>query len=137
MPELLRYLRIVWSAGCGMFVVILCVLWVRSCWWNEMMSSTSANRVVTTIESDSGVIYFIPNTSSDVGLRWHYWWIVAGVSSNLGATIRAPIWSLALLMIAFAAAPWSPWRWRYSLRTLLILITIVAVILGLIAWWVR
>ena len=41
-------------------------------------------------------------------------------------------WLPALLFAAVAAIPWL--RWRFSLRTLLIATTLVAVVLGLIVW---
>jgi hypothetical protein len=46
-----------------------------------------------------------------------------------------PHWFLVLLSAAFATAPWI--RWRFSLRTLLIATTLVAVVLGLIVWAAR
>jgi hypothetical protein len=44
----------------------------------------------------------------------------------------APYWFLILLTAAIAAAPWLRWPKRFSLRTLLIATTLVAVVLGLI-----
>jgi hypothetical protein len=49
--------------------------------------------------------------------------------------VSFPHWFLALLSAAFATAPWL--RWRFSIRTLLIAMTLVAVALGLIAWLSR
>ena len=46
--------------------------------------------------------------------------------------VSFPHWFLVLLSAAFATAPWL--HWRYSLRTLLIATTLVAVVLGLIVW---
>jgi hypothetical protein len=39
---------------------------------------------------------------------------------------------LLLLALGIAAAPW--FTWRFSVRTLLVVMTIVAVILGIIIW---
>jgi hypothetical protein len=41
-----------------------------------------------------------------------------------------PHWVLVLLSAVFAALPWLPWK--FSLRTLLIATTLIAVVLGLI-----
>ena len=46
-----------------------------------------------------------------------------------------PYWFLTLFSAALAAAPWL--RWRFSLRTLLLAITLIAVVLGLIVWSIR
>src|SRR5436309_31493 len=35
MPRFLRYLRIAFSATCGIACVLLVVLWVRSYWWYD------------------------------------------------------------------------------------------------------
>ena len=50
-------------------------------------------------------------------------------------TIMMPYWFLVLLSAVFAAAPWI--RHQFSLRTLLIATTLIAVLLGLIVWLVR
>jgi hypothetical protein len=46
--------------------------------------------------------------------------------------LRLPYWCLILISVAFAAVPWI--HWRFSLRTLLIATTLVAVVLGLVVW---
>ena len=49
--------------------------------------------------------------------------------------VTLPFWFAVLLFAGFAVAPWLPWR--FSLRTLLIATTLVAVMLGLIVWSVH
>jgi hypothetical protein len=44
---------------------------------------------------------------------------------------------VALLLFGFAAAPWERMPSRFSLRTLLIATTLVAVVLALIVWATR
>ena len=53
--------------------------------------------------------------------------------SNIWVTV--PTWLLVSLFAAFAALPWL--RWRFSLRTLLIATTLIAVVLGIIVWMTR
>jgi hypothetical protein len=51
-----------------------------------------------------------------------------------------PYWFLALTAVSGVAFPWLPWhklRWQFSLRTLLIVTTLVAVVLGFVVWAVR
>jgi hypothetical protein len=71
-------------------------------------------------------------------------------------SVTVPIWIPTLAAAALAAIPWIPWRlvfvaplsgalaavapwlkWTFSLRTLLIAMTQVALVLGLIAWSMR
>lgn len=49
-----------------------------------------------------------------------------------GAAYSVSIGLLVMLVGALAALPWL--SWRYSLRTLLIATTLIAVVLGLIVW---
>ena len=54
---------------------------------------------------------------------------------NLGGTpFQSPYWLLVAVAGLFAALPWIPIPRRFSLRTLLIAMTLVAVVLGQIAW---
>jgi hypothetical protein len=48
--------------------------------------------------------------------------------------IMLPHWSAALLFAALAFLVWVPWSLNFSLRTLLIATTLIAVGLGLIVW---
>jgi hypothetical protein len=48
-----------------------------------------------------------------------------------------PIWFPALLCATFTAIPYFPWSRRFSLRTLLIATTLLAVVLGLIVYAVK
>jgi hypothetical protein len=45
-----------------------------------------------------------------------------------GLTIISPYWAPLILAASLAATPWL--RWRFSLRTLLVAVTVVAVLLG-------
>jgi hypothetical protein len=50
----------------------------------------------------------------------------------------APYWFVMLVVAMFGSLPWFIQRkWRFTLRTLLIATTLVAVVLGLIVWAVR
>ena len=59
------------------------------------------------------------------------------IHSSNEFSLYLPDWFLVPLLILFAAAPWMGWSNRFSLRTLLIATTLVAVVLGLIVWQVR
>jgi hypothetical protein len=47
---------------------------------------------------------------------------------------NVPYWMLVVIVSLAAVGPWLPWSNRFSLRTLLIATTLVAVGLGLIVW---
>jgi hypothetical protein len=51
--------------------------------------------------------------------------------------ISVPCWCCVAFFAALSAAPWFRWTWKFSLRTLLIATTLIAVMLGLIVWAVR
>jgi hypothetical protein len=53
-------------------------------------------------------------------------------SHYLQTFYEIPVWFAILTTATLASAPWL--RWRFSLRTLLIATTLVAVVLSLIVW---
>jgi hypothetical protein len=59
-------------------------------------------------------------------------------SSPGNLRLLVPHWSLVLLAAMFVVVPWLPW-WskRFSLRTMLIATTLVALVLGAIVWAIR
>jgi len=50
-------------------------------------------------------------------------------SRDGGINLAIPIWLPILLLASLAVVPWM--RWQFSLRTLLVATTLVAVVLGL------
>jgi hypothetical protein len=52
-----------------------------------------------------------------------------------GGVLWVPHWFPFVITATVAAAPWI--RWRFSLRTLLIAMTLVAVVLGTLVWLSR
>jgi hypothetical protein len=135
-----RKLRIAWSVGCGIVTVLLIVLWVRS-YQKPVLVVQSGHSILVmagTIEVDKRAeFYTAPTTdwqmkSDDISSLWkpqrenHYQYVSA-------ATVA--IWWPVCPSIACAAAPW--FLRRFSLRTLLIATTLVAVVLGLAVWAAR
>jgi hypothetical protein len=144
--RLLRFLRIVLTALGLTVCALLVALWVRSYWWVDALYVAHSHCVV----SMRGLLYFDAGISRPAGLpSWEYHigpldtlsiWNTEtearveyeGVLASWPAnwTTVYPIWIFTLLATAFAAAPWI--RYRFSLRTLLIATTLVAVGLGLV-----
>jgi hypothetical protein len=48
-----------------------------------------------------------------------------------------PFWAAILVTALLPVGSWIKWNWQFSLRTLLIATTLIAVVLGLIVWTVR
>jgi hypothetical protein len=147
-----RKLRIAWSVGCGMACVLLIVLWVRSfCYCDHVMIPTSHTHSIsgwsargqvfcvyfpsaseflwTSVAADRNVEHDRGSVVSFLG-DWCF-----NVFSNYGSTgLTMPYWFPVLMTAALVVLPWAKRiSWRFSLRTLLIATTLVAVVLGLIA----
>jgi hypothetical protein len=142
-------LRIAWSVVCGVVALLLCVLWVRSYWrWDEIGVPLGANGYSLTSAVGRLGLYGerpdVPVTS---------WWYFhtevdapfldnphrSGVPRSLSLSnlelrsiAAAPHLSLIFLLVVVSTLPWL--RPRFSLRTLLIATTLIAVVLGIIAW---
>jgi hypothetical protein len=163
MPRYIRKLRIAFSVTCGIACVLLVVLWVRSYWWldyfhgnvgpttahstpgylqsrNLFMATRQgrffiASSPVKTKRLNITIRESLPNDEeraillqenlglelNDIQLPW--------LTRN---SVASPYWVPFILTATVAALPWI--RWRFSLRTLLIATTLVAVVLGLIIY---
>ena len=161
MRPFLRYLRLAFSATCLIACVLLIVLWVRSYLWGDALDykksrlasvySNYGHIQIQWLNIDSGVMSTTSHgwkyRTIPVVQSWSFGWFsmkgtrMAGVAEVFAAdvvVIRVPT---CLLINPFAAIGLLPWirkpKWRFSLRTLLISITLLAVVLGLIVWQVR
>jgi hypothetical protein len=135
-----RYLRIGVSGLFGVVCVLLVVLWVRSYWRVDKLRRPNGN-------NSCEVSVF----NGQILARWHLimaskelHWILSAPIENapsvwgrpvLGFRFRSssftvPIWFLAALSGVLSAIPWA----HFSLRTLLIATTLVAILLGLIVY---
>jgi hypothetical protein len=139
-----RKLRIAWSAFWGLACVLLIVLWVRSYWWADMyhLSSTRVQLGVLSVRGclafNSGSTNFNPGYQSVTAgalvlesieepiLWFHY------RPRPLPPILYVPIWPLPMILMVIAVASW--FRNRFTIRTLLIATTLVAVVLGLIVY---
>ena len=142
-----RKLRIAWSAACGITCLLLIVLWVRSYWWAEVLEYPHGAVGATFVVSAHGVLIVsidgnYPNVSvepivwRDPIADWEF--SMGGLPEHFQMKTKSkmilfglPHMVLVLIAGAFGALPWI--RWRFSLRTLLIGVTLVAVVLGILA----
>jgi hypothetical protein len=134
-----RKLRIVWSVGCGVLCLLLIALWVRS------YRGVDANQSLS-IASSQGRLYLnqsltiSPLYNGPVLSTPHFGGIYTFTPSSariqfIHPGFGVPYWSLVLAVVAAGITPWL--RWRFSLRTLLIGLTVISVAAGMISWTTR
>jgi hypothetical protein len=144
-----RKLRIAWSVGWGLVAVLLIVLWVRSLRAEDRLTGNFAGSHVFRLYSSRGcLVYYVPSPPgppSDYFWRFTFgseFWLQVSDSRLASAPqvhlrapekwVTLPYWLLVGLSAVATAGPW--FRCRFSLRTLLIATTLVAVLLGLAVW---
>src|SRR5687768_4796513 len=138
-----QYLRIAVTALSLTACVLLIALWVRSYWWMEMGATRSIR--FHSLKGAFGLMLYAQS-------RPQRWWIqsvshevvrregivVSGTrgfgfqQTNKYTWIQVPYWLLVLAASFSAAVPW--FKWKFSLRTLLIATTLVAVGLSAIVY---
>lgn len=147
-----KYLRIAVTVLSLTACVLLVALWVRSYYyldeWARPISQTrwfGASSIKGQLRCCIGMFNpAVPIQASDWGIestdsRLGYArnevedtnWGIAFFAIN-SWTIWGPHWFLALLSASLAVAPWLKWSKRFSLRTLLIAMTLIAMSLGTI-----
>lgn len=148
-----RKLRIGWSVVWGILAVLLVVLWVRSCETSDEIFSPIGKSHVFILGSSRGNLTIRtvndPKLHSAFGQGFEHHTIDLNRLFGRLPAVRirdfkfqklddgcvVPHCFLILLVSILAAISWLPiWHDRFSLRTLLIAMTIIAVGLGLIAW---
>jgi hypothetical protein len=144
-----KKLRVVWSVGWGVVAVLLVGFWVRSYWWTDFVYAHSGEvgntpgAFLIAFESDPSR-WPINHIASDVFLKEFS--KKQKVHKSLGLwgaivwnpgffAIFIPYWFLMLLTTVLGVAPWlRKISWHFSLRTLLIATTILALALGTLVW---
>jgi hypothetical protein len=146
-----RKLQIAFSATCLIACVLLVGLWARSFWrWDDF----TFNDTVTSLGSNSGFLYWFRSDVPIYSIRSHGWWDFSsgdaykeankpesafkskpGFQVLSGDSLSLPYWLPIVLIAALAVSPWIPRR--FTLRSLLLATTLVAVVLGTIVWFSR
>lgn len=149
-------LRIATSVFFAVLAVALLVLWVRSYYWHDLAIAPITTTTAFRISSFRGRVIFdnLPPRSSrtwiwradDLGAaeQWRQqdaeskWaWRSLPQPRRTHVTIAFPIWSVTLVAVSLTTLSWLSKAKRFSLRTLLIATTLVAVVLGLVCYIVR
>jgi hypothetical protein len=143
-----RKLRIARSVAWGIVCLPLIALWVRSYWWYDFHYVVVLDRVVVGGTSDVGMLTLRADEHRSPSFNEKQWDSVSMPQPSVGSIEKDPVrafacysipgahfiylphWSFTLFLAAIAALPW--FRLRFSLRTLLVGMTLVAVGLGLV-----
>jgi len=161
-PRLIRGLRIAWSVWWGILCVLLVVLWVRSYWRTDYLELIipgtehwgvhGEGRVngfqISSMHASLSIYHDKYMTISDFQDVWDGPEMKrevfkppprdfgSGFSFSMDRRqqhIAVPHLLPLLVLLAATLAPWLPWlSWKFSLRTLLIATTLIAVVLGLV-----
>jgi hypothetical protein len=149
---MVRRLRIAVSVFFAVLTVLLCVLWVRSYWYMDRLHGPiSQTRAIECLSVNGHMLFAITKLVIPVQrLNWS----LESIDSRDGAaqsesqdtimgfvygeidywTIWGPHWFLTMIAATLAAALWFRVPYRFSLRTMLIATTLLAVVLGLAVW---
>jgi hypothetical protein len=145
------YLRFAWSLAWGVAAVLLSMLWVRSYWHADDVVLTRGGNMYGMESACGSIRPFFNGTDS--------WPDTFGIATERIAESQleyehstfgwddqdyptyfmayCPHWIFAIFAAVFAVVPWMHLRARFSLRTLLVVTTIVAAGLGLAVWAAR
>jgi hypothetical protein len=164
-PMRFRKLRIAWSVFWGLAFVLLILLWVRSYTIVDVLEQRTTLQIFR-LESQTGRLSFWQirppaGYSPEIdqllfnqmaigrfhsyrpvdshGPYWHQTSVLAfgRFGGDDDRVVFIPHWFPALSLAAMAALPWLRSPTRYSLRTLLVAMTLIAVVLGLVVWATR
>jgi hypothetical protein len=148
---MLKYLRIAVTAFSLTACVLLVALWVRSYWrWEHVALGATPGQGFLVASANGAPLFQYDDAYGTAWrrIKWHvhsaptpeqpfgerrrilkgFDWHTFGS----GFALSVPYWFLVVLAIALAAVPWFPWSRRFSLRTLLIATTLIAMGLGII-----
>lgn len=140
-----RRMRVAWSVFFGLVTALLVVLWVRSYWHIDGISKIPPNGDWVGVLSSSGVVSFQAVRIGGYKPGWQFSsepnraggnvWQVAWGSTSLMTVLMTPYWLLVTIASVCMALPWL--SYRFSLRTLLIAMTGLAVVLGAVGWGIE
>jgi hypothetical protein len=151
-----RKLRIAWSVVWGLGAVLIVVFCVRSYWWYDRLSLYSSTQAFGVASLRGELVYGSNSITNSLTkpLPWWYWsceYITPATRAPSDSYPKTmgfawysgewrhyaflPHWFLLATATLLAVAGWIPLR--FSLRTLLIATTLVAVLLGLAVYATR
>jgi hypothetical protein len=134
-------LRIAWSVGCGIVCLLLIVLWMRSYWWQDVVIRYSG-RGWYGVESARGVLYANATVNVNAEDGWFHWskrlnesrfpTLVVGSQDRIaqpGFEAHFSYWVPVLMFALLGAVSWIHPSKRFSLRILVLWMTLIAVLI--------
>lgn len=142
MASYLHYLRIGWTLLCATIAVVLVIMWVRSYlhldsiqpWGHEVLITGGSVLIDETWVASSEPPSISTSSEADGPDGFHVTTMTTQILEPAGTGIRIPLWLPTILLVFGSAVPWLPLK-RFSLRTLLIATTLVALIMGLVVYF--
>ena len=146
----IRTLRIATSAVIGVLCVLQVALWIRSYCWDESLNWRISPNENVHLGSDVGVFYLGKATLSpwraphptysrdEAGQYANKYELIRRPTYLVDSTswqLRNPLLAIVLLTATSATFPW--FKWRFSLRTLLIAIALVSIVMAAVVVAVR
>jgi hypothetical protein len=129
-PMRYRKPRIAWSTFCGIACALLIVLWVRSYSDYAIINWNLDGDHVLRAMHHRGTVYAEHRHIKPYPMGRFF------VQENWMTLLKLPYWFLAFTVAVFGSLPWFIQR-PFTLRTLLIATTLVAVVLGMVVWSIR
>jgi hypothetical protein len=151
-----RKLRFSFSVACSFFCLLITVLWVRNFWCADVAWTPLPGSGQLTVASADGQMEFsisYPRTPLPKSIRQPATWgwqsytssrnhaldvvmpwkavIRYGASRNGSLWLKLPHWFLVALPMLLATVPRIRWSQRFTIRTMLVVTALVAVILAL------
>lgn len=140
--------RMIAALLCLFVYALFLLTWVRSYWWRDSLSMDVGSRTDFHMTSQNGqVSASVAHTNAAHGLFQLSSHPITAVriplprfqmrSNHPGhVVLELPHWFVALLFAAMAAYMRREFPYRFSLRALFIVTTVISILLGLItAWW--
>jgi hypothetical protein len=138
-PMRFRKLRIAWSVVCGIACVLLIVLWVRSYRVLDEAGGPISTAYLISFLSTNGRLEVAISAGSASEFASERNWGFGSYPEPTTYTydrnygyMLLPYWLAILSTIGLGVVPW--YASHFSLRTLLIATTLVAVVLGVVVW---
>jgi hypothetical protein len=140
-----RKLRIGWSICCGVAVVLMVVLWLRSYIWNDHLSirTGAARHSNVVLLSNWGFLQALFNQTIDIPNGIEYRKQPAWERTDVGfewrgdGAIKIPDLFPITIALMCGFAPWIHWSLRFSIRTILFCMAVLAMTLGAFVYFIK
>jgi hypothetical protein len=124
----IKSLRITWTVCCGMACVLLIAMWVRG-YRDYERFVVLGHHFIVDVNKRLCMFSTYPMKVPQLEMKPFF------ERRAYGIAVGVPVFLPIAVACAASIAPWV--FYRFSLRTLLLAITLVAVVLGVVVWLIR